>query len=247
MAMMKLPVIQGVIDRRMLVNFRVDPEVLQGLLPSPFKPQLVKGFAIAGICLIRLKHIRPKGLPAWMGLGSENAAHRFAVEWQQDGQTHTGVYIPRRDTNSCLNSLLGGRLFPGEHHHAHFQIRESHNHYELAFESDDGSTSIDVATTLTDKMPGDSVFDSLEQASQFFEKGSLGYSPRQGSDWHDGLALQCKTWTTQSLDIERVASSYFNDSKIFPEGSVAFDHALLMRHIEHEWHRSEMMCCDARP
>ena len=53
--MMKLPVIRGVIDRRVLVNFRVDPLVLGAQLPPPFRPQLFKGFGIAGICLIRLR------------------------------------------------------------------------------------------------------------------------------------------------------------------------------------------------
>jgi hypothetical protein len=34
---MKLPIIEGVIKRRILVNFRVEPEVIQNQLPShPF-------------------------------------------------------------------------------------------------------------------------------------------------------------------------------------------------------------------
>ena len=33
---MRIPTLRGVIDRRILVNFRVDPNVLATLLPSPF-------------------------------------------------------------------------------------------------------------------------------------------------------------------------------------------------------------------
>ncbi len=58
-AMMRLPVIRGVIDRRILVNYRVDPDVMARIVPSPFRPQIVGGYAIAGICLIRLRRIRP--------------------------------------------------------------------------------------------------------------------------------------------------------------------------------------------
>ena len=58
---MKLPIIEGVINRRILVNFRVEPEVIQKQLPSRFRPKLHAGRAIAGICLIRLEQIRPKG------------------------------------------------------------------------------------------------------------------------------------------------------------------------------------------
>jgi len=76
---MKIPVIRGVIERRILVNFRVDPEALNRVLPAPFRPKLVDGVGMAGICLIRLKHIRPNFLPAFLGISSENAAHRIAV------------------------------------------------------------------------------------------------------------------------------------------------------------------------
>jgi hypothetical protein len=51
---MRLPVIRGVIDRRILVNYRVAPEVLAKTLPPPFRPKLYNGHGVAGICLIRL-------------------------------------------------------------------------------------------------------------------------------------------------------------------------------------------------
>lgn len=84
---MKLPVVKGVIDRRILVNYRVEPGVLNGLLPAPFRPKLVHGAGMAGICLIRLRQVRPAFLPAWLGISSENAAHRAAVEWTEDGRS----------------------------------------------------------------------------------------------------------------------------------------------------------------
>lgn len=58
---MKLPRLAGTVQRRLLVNYRVDPDVIASLLPAPFRPQLVNGFAVAGICLIRLGSMRPAG------------------------------------------------------------------------------------------------------------------------------------------------------------------------------------------
>ena len=97
---MKVPAVEGIIERRLLVNYRIAPGALAGLLPAPFRPKLVGGYAIAGICLIRLASVRPRGLPAGLGLRSENAAHRIVVEWDADGRSHDGVYIPRRDSDS---------------------------------------------------------------------------------------------------------------------------------------------------
>ena len=106
---MRIPVISGLIERRILANYHVDPDVITRLLPSVFRPQLVNGYAIAGICLIRLKNVRPRFLPVPFGIGSENAAHRIAVEWDADGEIRQGVYIPRRDTSSAFNVWVGVR------------------------------------------------------------------------------------------------------------------------------------------
>src|SRR3954454_23207192 len=115
---MKLPKVHRLIRRRLLVNYRLDPRVAQRQLPSTFHPKLHNGFAIAGICLIRLENIRPKRFPALLGISSENAAHRFAVTW--DGGE--GVYIPRRDSDSLVTRLAGGRLYPGEQQRAAFTV-----------------------------------------------------------------------------------------------------------------------------
>jgi len=56
---MRPPAMSSVIERRLLVNYRVDPEVAASLLPAPLRPQLVNGWAVAGVCLIRLRRLRP--------------------------------------------------------------------------------------------------------------------------------------------------------------------------------------------
>jgi hypothetical protein len=240
---MRIPTVRGLIDRRVLVNFRVAPEVLSCVCPSPFRPQLVNGFGIAGICLIRLKHMRPKLLPSFLGISSENAAHRIAVEWDADGGTQTGVFVPRRDTSSLLNAFAGGRVFPGVLNRARFEVRETENDYHIAMDSIDGSAHVAVNGRVAANMPEDSIFDTISDCSQFFEDGSLGYSPANATDQFDGLELRSVNWHVQPLAVTDVQSSFFDDSNIFPNGSVAFDNALLMRGIDHEWHSRESLCC----
>lgn len=239
---MRIPVIRGVIERRILANYRVAPDVLARFLPPPFRPQVVNGFGIAGICLIRLAHLRPRFLPSLIGVSSENAAHRIAVEWDQDGQLRTGVFIPRRDTSSWLNALAGGRLFPGVHHHARFNVKEDDRHFRVAMESHDGAARVVVGGEIATGLPRDSTFSSVDEASRFFESGSLGYSPSLSNGWFDGLELRSHNWRVEPLAINRIESSFFDDPAVFPAGSVTFDNALLMRNIHHEWHGRESLC-----
>jgi hypothetical protein len=246
---MQIPVIRGVIDRRILVNFRVDPDVLGRLLPHPFHPKLVNGMGMAGVCLIRLMHIRPRFLPACFGISSENAAHRIAVEWDEDGESREGVFIPRRDTSSWLNTLAGGRLFPGVHHHARFQVQEADDCFRVTVDSDDRRTHLLVEGHVGAELPDTSMFSSVVEASRFFEQGSVGYSVTRQPGEFDGLELRSYCWQVQPLVVEKVESSFFEDRERFPPGSVSFDSALVMQHIDHEWHGRESLivkeCCHA--
>lgn len=240
---MRIPIISGVIDRRILANYHVDPDVMARILPSPFRPKLVRGLALGGICLIRLKQVRPRFFPSIFGFGSENAAHRIAVEWETDGKMYEGVYIPRRDTSSRFNTLVGGTIFPGIHHHAKFEVEESADHLSIAMHSDDGLAQLHVAGTVAVQLPPTSVFGSVAAASNFFELGSVGYSATRSEGRFDGLELRCKHWTVLPLEIERMESSFFENRSQFPVGSVEFDCALMMRNIQHEWHSREDLCC----
>lgn len=239
---MRLPVICGMIRRRLLVNFRVDPDIVRRVLPAPFQPKLQDGHAIAGICLIRLEQIRPRGLPAFLGIASENVAHRIAVQWNdEDGQPREGVFIPQRHTNSIANRLAGGRLFPGDQRLARFQVRDSGERIAINVRGRHDRMRIDVDGRAADSLPAGSCFSMFAAASAFFEHGNIGYSATRDCCRFDGMQLEAKSWRARPLAIDHVYSSYFADESLFPAGSVTFDHALVMRDIQHEWRSVEDM------
>lgn len=230
-----MPVLRGVIDRRILVNYRVEPERLRRLLPAPFRPQLVDGYGIAGVCSIRLAHLRPRGLPALFGFRSENAAHRIAVEWGEGEDLQRGVFIPRRDTSSALNALLGGRLVPGRHHRARFTVREQGVEYDLSISGDDPGSQFALRARESETLPATSVLSGIDAASDFFANGACGYTPTDDPRRFVGLELDSFSWQVQPLEVEHLTSAYFEDTQRFPVGTAVFDCALLMRGIEHAW------------
>ena len=160
----------------------------------------------------------------------------------ENGETKEGVFIPRRDTSLKLNAIVGGKIFPGKHYLAKFNVIEENNHFHLDFTSSD-ETKIEIDAHLTDTLNESSIFKTIENISQFFEKGSVGYSPN-GKDF-DGLKLETYKWEVKPLNVEKVSSSFFEDKNIFPEGTIKFDSAILMENIEHEWKSLKTInhCC----
>lgn len=236
---MRIPDITGTIKRRILVNYRVAPEVIAPLLPSPFRPKLHRGHAIAGLCLIRLENIRPQGFPAIVGITSENVAHRVAVEWDDGAAVREGVFVFRRDTDSLLNHYAGGRIFPGVHHFASFAVRDDKGHVGLRARTDKGVALVELRGHEADGLPQDSAFASIAESSRFFEGGCLGFSLGTNGCL-DGLKLLTREWSVKPFAVEICRSKFFADTAVFPEGSVVLDHAIIMRDIVHDWQQ-----CDA--
>ena len=233
---MRQPPLSSTVERRILVNYRVDPHAAAGLIPAPLRPQLVRGFAVAGICLLRLGDVRPEWAPKAVGLRSENAAHRVAVEWDGPHGVETGVYIPRRDSASRLNTWAGGRLFPGEHHRAHFQVRETRDELHVAYTTRDHTTRVDVAVTVVGDLSGSELFADLDDASDFFRHGSKGYSATTAGHRLEGMQLQTDAWKVSACRVHHSASTFFDDPDRFPPGTATLDCALLMRNLPARWH-----------
>ncbi len=225
-----IPRMAATIAQRVLVNYRVDPDVAGSLLPDGIRPQLVGGSAVAGVCLIHLTAFRPAWFAPAIGHRSRNAAHRIAVEWDTAEGPQTGVYIPRRHSSSLLARLVGGRVFPGTHIAARVDFRTTADDLEVHVEADD--LRVRVAARRGPGIPFRSdLFETLEQSSTFFRKDAVGWSPTR-SGALEGLRLDTDAWKVEPIDVTALSSTFFD---ALPDGAAQFDHALLMRDVPTRW------------
>lgn len=240
-----IPTLRATMERRILVNYRFDPGVLAAWLPPPFRPALVNGYGVAGICLIRLGDIRPSGLPKSLGLTTENAAHRAAVEWDTPDGPVTGVYIPRRDTSSRIAAVLGGRVFPGCQHLATFGVEESPDRFRIQIASADATVHVLVGAHRTERVMDGSIFPDLEAASRFFRQAPVGYAATASPRVFDGVGLGTETWKFGPLALDELESSLFDDARLFPPDYVQPDSAFWMGGMATTWQRRPQLILGA--
>lgn len=228
----RTPTMSATIARRVLINYRLDPDIVRRLLPDGLRPQLVDGNAVAGVCLIRLSAFRPAAIRPAVGHSSRSAAHRIAVEWDDAAGRRTGVYIPRRHSSSRLARAAGGRVFPGTYAPATISIRDTSDSIDARIDADD--LHVHVVGRSGPSVPLRSeLFATLEESSAFFRKDPVGWSPSR-SGTLEGLRLETNAWSVEPLEVTDLTSSFFD---AFPQDAVTFDHALLMSDVPTRWSR----------
>jgi len=234
--MIQIPVIEGTLDRRILLNYHFDPEYLRKFLPKPFEPRVHNDHGVGGICMIRFHRLRPRHFPNVLGIDSENAAHRIAVQWSQEGTRHEGVFIPRRDTASAFNYWAGGRIFPGIFQKTTFKVEETAGYYHIEIADPGEKPHVIFDGEDTAEFSRSSVFSCLKEASDFFAKGAIGYSASRDRIHFQGMELRLLEWHISSLKINTAYVRLYEDGHTFPKGSVQIDSAMVMRRLKHEWH-----------
>ncbi|MDP3951591.1 DUF2071 domain-containing protein [Microbacterium sp.] len=217
--------VQARLRRRLLLSYRLDANVARGLLPDGLSPLLVDGHAVAGVCVLGLESIRPQWLRGRWGLRSENAAHRIAVEWDDDGELQRGVYIFERHSSAWFPVLFGGRAFPGVHRKARFAIDESADRYAVTMDAEGESLAADVEVGGEWKSE---LFATVEDASEFYRSGRIGWSRRHDAVRLERVALTSTEWAVEGAQLRSLRSSFFD---ALPEGAAVFDSVVVMRDL----------------
>jgi len=217
--------VRAQLRRRLLISYRVDPAVAAALLPDGFRPQLVDGSAVAGVCVLGLEDIRPRWVRRRIGLRSENAAHRIAVEWDGPDGVESGVFIFERHSSAWHPVLFGGRLFPGVHRRARFRLAESQDRFALTMAA--GVHSLDADVEVGGEWSS-TLFPSIEVASAFYRSGRVGWSLARDGQSVEPVALAADRWRVEAARLHRLRSSFFD---ALPEGAAVFDSVVVMRDL----------------
>lgn len=77
-----------------------------------------------------------------------------------------------------------------------------------------------------------SLFPALEDASEFFRRGSAGWAPSRDGRALEGLELRTDSWQVIAAAPNHIESSYFDS---LPPGAATLDNILVMRDIPVQW------------
>ena len=99
-----------------------------------------------------------------------------------------------------------------------------------------------IISEVVSDLPEGSIFDSTNDVSEFFKTGNIGWSSGEEGHQFDTIELQTEEWRMEPLRVKEYSSAYFSDTEKFPENSVEFDSAMIMRNLKHSWISRDKLC-----
>lgn len=225
----------SLVDRQLLINFRMDPAIVRQFLPVGVEPRVIHGFAIGGICVVRLN--KRKLGPLIRIRESENVAHRFAIcppaATSHESQASSCVYVCRAHTSSRWNSFLGNRILAGRYHRANIDVEESPEVIRVKMTSRDKSSQLSFSGVTGCGHPMESIFSSIGEALRFLEQCSIRRAIESRSSGSNGISHRVSWKQLVPLRTQGLETSFFYDESRFPAGSIEFDSAFILRSREH--------------
>ncbi len=144
----------GDIDHCWLLAYRVPLDRLVEALPKPLEPVTFGGFGFINVVFSELSHMRPTGLPAFLGLRYWHVAYRIHA---RIGGVE-GLYFLRSDANNSAMVLLGNLLTDFSSIKREWRSRCRNLDFALLVRSKDAPGEVRLDYSLTPKLANGSPF-----------------------------------------------------------------------------------------
>jgi hypothetical protein len=231
------------VDRRILILYRVSAAVLEQILPAAAEPRHVADRALAGIAFRRRWMTRSRLVPARLGT-THCATHFVLVRGCSGPDRHPGIFTFRHDSSSRWQAWWTSA---GGGHHARFEVVDRVDSLELVGDSDDQVMHLLLKAQVARGLPDSSVFRSVPQVADCLaaDLAGLGLLQPPGAGGQGG-----SVWShlrLEPLDVVQLESSFFDRWRHVSPGLVEFDSAFSLREDQLAWSQEGTLCCHMVP
>jgi hypothetical protein len=232
--------VEAFFRRSLVLTYAMPSATLQGLIGPGLELDTYEGLGFLAIALVQTEHLRPKGLPTWLGRSFFLCGYRIFTRFVRPGRVLLrGLRILRSDTDRRTMKLMGN-LF------THYGYR--HAKVEQAVSADGGTFAVRIRTKAREAdleveadlahrpspLPDGSPFRSLEDARHF--AGPLPFTFGYDAAAEKMVVVKGvrKTWNPEPVQV-RVKEATFLDRTPFAEAQPRLANAFYLENVPYSW------------
>ena len=228
-----------------MINFAVEPDVMQRLLPTPLQPDLYANKAFVDVAVVDMEQMRPAFLPRGFGINYNQVVYRTAVRCNGE----RGVYFLRSDADNGLISKAGNWMTFFQFHHSRMQWQRQEGCFQFDLMAQPGQHAdiharFDISSPSR-QMPENSCFPSLAEAQAFLVELYSAYSP--DARGISRVRIQRTPWDIQVVQDTRGIYEFMQGSEMFPEGTATLDSVFYVRDLSYLWSPTERLSSSHTP
>ncbi len=219
-----------------LVNFGMEPSLLQSLLPHPIQPDVYNGEAFLSVVVSELKDMRPTIIPKGLGFNFNQIVYRAIVACNNE----RGVHFLRSDANNRFMCLTGNLFSFFNFNYAGINYSLEDSQHSISVSTNDKEADIIANYDLskaTKEMPKYSVFSSLDEAKSYFVELYVAFSAMR--NFSTAVRIQRTNWDLSVVHDKNAVYSFMDGSKMFPKGSTRLDSVFYVKNLFYHWYKLE--------
>ena len=235
-----------------LMSFGTPADSVRHLVPDGLELITRGDRAFWNVVTCRVDHMRPKHLPAAVGVTYHHVAYRLLVQaMTQRADLVTGLYFVRSDADAALLGAVGNRTTDFKFHPAAIELSAQPQRYRAAVTTDDGTGHAQFelggpAPAAGPRHP-ESAFATHLDAQEWLTYRPLGLSVG-GSPQARRLRLaqvhrDADHWRETAVQLTSFRSAVFDALGQTPARGLIPEHATRVADMDYEWRlgRSEAL------
>lgn len=193
----------GRIERCWLFSYRTPSEEVRKVLPGTLEPVTYEGFAFWNLVICRVAAMRPRFVPAALGISYWHVAYRVPVRFRSGRGWIEGLYFVRSDCDSFGITCTGNIMTDFNFHRASIEV-EDRGEAGIEIHSKQASARVELANETPSILETGSPFPDLAFADRF-----LKYKPAALSVLPDGKVRVLKVvrdenkWRNRLVRVKR--------------------------------------------
>ena len=227
----------GTIDRCWLFVYQTPAADARRLVPDTLELVTREGCAFWNIVVCRLRGMRPRGFPAFLGVGYWHVAYRFYVRFHPaSGPPIEGLYFLRSDCDHRVMSVMGNALTDFHFHTAGIEAAEQGTLLSLMVRSPDAPARATVDRAKPAELPPHSGFSSLEEAAAFLKYKPFGISlDPAGNANIVAIQREESAWKSRLVRVVSAEWRFFDGKTVRPE--ICYE----VEPIDYQWNRGRIV------
>jgi hypothetical protein len=170
--------VEAFFQRSLVLTYAVRAPILLPLVGTGLEVDCYDDWGFLAIAMVQTRHLRPRGLPEWLGRDFFLSGYRVFTRFVRPGkQTLRGLRILRSDTDRATMARLGNLFTHYRYRHAHVEVTADAERLEIRIRTPQREADLHVVADLTSRpapLPTGSPFRTMDDARSF--AGPLPYT-----------------------------------------------------------------------